>query len=207
MEVSVTHVEGAGTAAAGQGGGAAVSHSIRAIPTTYGGILFRSRLEALYAAAFDEMHIGWAYEHVGLDMDGTWYLPDFWLPDIRTFFEVKGAHLERMEKPWRLARFLLREELDLDPEAWAYPDKLVVVGDELGRVSALLPLDETPSENDHQAATVAQCDRCQSSWFMSESGWWRCRQCAAYSGSKHLRDVQGGVDLVAGFTRLFQGVA
>ena len=34
---------------------------------------------------------------------GAWYLPDLWLPDLRTYIEVKGAHMERAAKPEELA--------------------------------------------------------------------------------------------------------
>lgn len=57
-----------------------------AIPTTYNGIEFRSRLEAKWAAFFDEM--GWGYEYEPDDFDN--YIPDFaLLGRTRSFVEVK----------------------------------------------------------------------------------------------------------------------
>lgn len=47
---------------------------IKAIPTTYSGVNFRSRLEARWAAFFDLAGIRWDYEP--LDMEG-------WTPDFR----------------------------------------------------------------------------------------------------------------------------
>lgn len=44
-----------------------------AIPTAYGGVNFRSRLEARWAAMFDLL--GWRWEYEPLDLDG--YIPDF----------------------------------------------------------------------------------------------------------------------------------
>ena len=35
---------------------------LQAIPTTYSGILFRSKLEAQYAAMFDILNVLWEYE-------------------------------------------------------------------------------------------------------------------------------------------------
>jgi hypothetical protein len=46
---------------------------MRAIPTFYAGVRFRSRLEARWAAFFDEIAIEWDYEPI--DLDG--YIPDF----------------------------------------------------------------------------------------------------------------------------------
>lgn len=65
------------------------SQGPRPIPTQYAGVRFRSRLEARWAVFFDSLGIRWVYEPDGLEIDGIWYLPDFWLPDLRRFFEVK----------------------------------------------------------------------------------------------------------------------
>ena len=62
---------------------------IKPIPTEYKGILFRSRLEARWAVFFDELYLEWEYEVNGFDLDGTWYLPDFWLPQVKMWAEVK----------------------------------------------------------------------------------------------------------------------
>lgn len=50
-----------------------IDYSIQAIPTTYAGIRFRSRLEATWAAMFDLLGWRWEYE---CDPIGGW-LPDF----------------------------------------------------------------------------------------------------------------------------------
>jgi len=99
-----------------------MSGSIRAIETRYAGRRFRSRVEARWAVFFDCLNIRWDYEQEGFDLSGvilprgdemvrdgilirknislpsgTWYLPDFWLPELQVadrtpgaFFEVKG---------------------------------------------------------------------------------------------------------------------
>lgn len=53
---------------------------LKAIDTYYKGYRFRSRLEARWAVFFDALGIGFKYEVEGFDLDGLWYLPDFWLP-------------------------------------------------------------------------------------------------------------------------------
>lgn len=63
----------------------------RAIETRFRGHRFRSRLEARWAVFFDALAIRWVYEIEGFDLDGTWYLPDFWLPDLGWWAEVKPA--------------------------------------------------------------------------------------------------------------------
>lgn len=62
---------------------------LKAIPTTYAGVTFRSRLEARWAVFYDTLGIRWFYEHEGYDLNGTWYLPDFWLPQQNCFVEIK----------------------------------------------------------------------------------------------------------------------
>jgi hypothetical protein len=63
---------------------------IKAIETQYNGYRFRSRLEARWAVFFDTLGITYEYEKEGYDLDGTWYLPDFWLPDLKLWVETKG---------------------------------------------------------------------------------------------------------------------
>jgi hypothetical protein len=77
--------------------------TIRAIPTRYKGYHFRSRLEARWAVVLDALGICWRYEDQGYDLGHLGqYLPDFWLPDLNTFLEVKGASPTPQET-WKLA--------------------------------------------------------------------------------------------------------
>lgn len=65
---------------------------IKAIETVYKGYRFRSRAEARWAVFFDNAGIKWMYEPEGFKLsDGTMYLPDFYLPEMDCFFEVKGV--------------------------------------------------------------------------------------------------------------------
>lgn len=62
---------------------------IKNIETEYKGIKFRSRLEARWVVFFDELQIQYHYEVEGFDIDGTWYVPDFFLPDYSCWVEIK----------------------------------------------------------------------------------------------------------------------
>jgi hypothetical protein len=64
---------------------------MKVIETRWRGHRFRSRTEARWAVFFDAAGIRFFYEHEGYDLDGVRYLPDFWLPDLKMFFEVKGG--------------------------------------------------------------------------------------------------------------------
>ena len=71
---------------------------IKAINTKYKGYNFRSRLEARWAVYFDSLGIKWEYEKEGYHFeDGTRYLPDFWLPEVNMWAEVKGQELTEKE--------------------------------------------------------------------------------------------------------------
>jgi len=62
------------------------------IETTYNGYKFRSRLEARWAVFLESIGASgasYAYEHEGYDLNGIWYLPDFWVPSWNSFIEIK----------------------------------------------------------------------------------------------------------------------
>jgi len=113
--------------------------AIKAIETYYKGCHFRSRLEARWAVFFDALGVEWSYEPEGFEwparpadpddddgpfgyglpeLFGGYYLPDFWLPSINTWFEVKGPEPDAEE--WRI----------LSEFRWTADGRLVVaVGD------------------------------------------------------------------------------
>lgn len=78
---------------------------IDAVPTTYDGTDFRSRLESEWAQTLNLNGINWEYEPVTVTLpSGATYIPDFWLPDFGTWIEVKGPGIPRVEKAYELAR-------------------------------------------------------------------------------------------------------
>lgn len=79
---------------------------ISAIPTLYKGFHFRSRSEARWAVFFDTFGLEWRYEQEGFNVNGSLYLPDFWLPHLRVWFEVKGEEPteEEIEKAENLTK-------------------------------------------------------------------------------------------------------
>lgn len=63
--------------------------NFRVIPTKYNGYFFRSRLEARWAIFFDSLGIKYFYEHEGYEIDGKWYLPDFYFIENAINVEIK----------------------------------------------------------------------------------------------------------------------
>ena len=71
---------------------------MRAVPTRYDGVEFRSRTEAQWASVLRDHDIRYQYEPIvfffGRVAPAHWlymdaYLPDFWLPERRLWLEVK----------------------------------------------------------------------------------------------------------------------
>jgi hypothetical protein len=66
---------------------------IQAVETHYGDCHFRSRIEARWAVFFDSAGLSWHYEPELFDLgSGIHYLPDFYLPTLACYIEVKGAY-------------------------------------------------------------------------------------------------------------------
>lgn len=63
---------------------------MKIIETEYKGTIYRSRTEARWAVFMTALNFPFVYEPECFDLgkDG-WYVPDFWLPSIDSFMEVK----------------------------------------------------------------------------------------------------------------------
>lgn len=85
--------------------------AIQPIQTRYHGYKFRSRLEARYAVYFDEMGIQWEYEPQGFVLtNGVCYLPDFYLPELRVWVEIKPNRDIPYSDCQKVARFAHEKE-------------------------------------------------------------------------------------------------
>jgi hypothetical protein len=80
---------------------------MKALETRYNGYRFRSRLEARWAVFMDAIGVAYEYEPEAYDLDGMFYLPDFWLPGMEAYLEIKPKYPtdEETEKASRLAQF------------------------------------------------------------------------------------------------------
>lgn len=76
--------------------------AIKPIPTECLGTRFRSRLEARWAVFFDRASIPWRYEFEGFQLPSGWYVPDFWLPKLRVWLEIKPEPALSGSRPFRL---------------------------------------------------------------------------------------------------------
>ena len=70
-----------------------MAEAIQAIETIYDGYRFRSRLEARWAVFFNAAGIPYVYEPEGYKLpDGTFYLPDFYLPWFKMYIDIKPLY-------------------------------------------------------------------------------------------------------------------
>lgn len=92
---------------------------LKAIETQYKGYRFRSRLEARWAVFFDSLGLKWEYEKEGFEFDGTRYLPDFWLPSLKLWVEIKGeVNWIKNDNGWTYSSELDKCEKFKDAQEW-----------------------------------------------------------------------------------------
>ena len=162
--------------------------TIAAIPTTYKGIEFRSRLEAKWAFVFDQ--IGWPWEYDPLDLNG--YIPDF----ILTFHH---APMLVEVKPEFTIEDLRKAVPKILRSGWE-KEALVVGGSLLGRYDAIgimncldwryyLDGEEgkvwTQNPEDWEEAEVFHCHEHKGIGICSSIQSYKCRVCGAHDGDSH----------------------
>lgn len=106
----------------------------KVIETVYNGYRFRSRLEARWATFFDTLGIKYEYEKEGFDLEGTWYLPDFWLSERNIWVEIKGQEPteEEQHKAEKLAHYT-------DKATYIISGNIPSLQDDMGIIQAFYP--------------------------------------------------------------------
>ncbi|HEX9086733.1 MAG TPA: hypothetical protein VF867_04325 [Arthrobacter sp.] len=102
----------------------------KALEVLYSGKVFRSRLEARWAVFLDLMQVNWDYEpchyEIGPDL---YYLPDFYLPDLQLWLEVKGApYLDSASMAKCLGSVAGPQPIPLREYPYTPSEKLLLVG-------------------------------------------------------------------------------
>lgn len=144
---------------------------IKPIETFYNGYRFRSRLEARWAVFFDSLGMPYEYEPEGFSLsDGTFYLPDFYLPQSREWFEVKGVMSS--EDQHKVDQFVSDTCF---PVAIGYSD--FTFQSPIMDGSVCIGIDEKGS------SYFGKCYSCQNFYFIGESASYRCTSCGYYDGN------------------------
>jgi len=160
---------------------------MRPIETRYNGYLFRSRLEARWAVFFETLGWQYTYEPEGFVLpDGTWYLPDFFLPAFGVWVEIKPQPPTEAQRQiaWQFAMQGLRYYLLYGP--CASRDHGAYWVEEADDDTTLLPEDRFETIDAH-VAMFSSCPQCPASvWLVDWYGrngyggacWSACRpQC------------------------------
>lgn len=167
--------------------------AIKAIETEYNGYRFRSRLEARWAVFFDVLHIKYEYEPEGYELtDGSWYLPDFYLPEQNLFFEVKGVMSESDKN--KIIQFAKDQNNDFYV---GYPDLSFEV--------------YAPDYNDRVAiskseAVIGRCASCGRYYFFTEWGSYECTYCHYYDGDSSFVNYLHGDWTESSFEKPYKGL-
>lgn len=151
---------------------------LKAIETQYKGYRFRSRLEARWAVFFDSLGLIWTYEQEGYNLDGVWYLPDFYLSSHEIYVEIKPEGMSPFElsKCELLANSSGKAVLAIQGNPWPgeYSLRLCLPSD--AHESGIYDLDD---------AEFGSCRKCEALVIVqnddSESGlgWSQFEQCIA----------------------------
>jgi len=151
---------------------------IKAIPTKYKGITFRSKMESLFAKWCDENRQKWIYEPEGLTNGKDCYLPDFYLPDSKMIVEIKPVFF--VEETYKLDMLINCESFDklglaiiemvpgLHVIKYAAPNEY---GD-LGRYW---------EDKKHNGIFSGLCQKC-GAFNICGDGSWHCKGCGFYDG-------------------------
>jgi hypothetical protein len=143
----------------------------RAIETVYNGYRFRSRLEARWAVFLDNLGVTYEYEGEGYSLaDGVYYLPDFYLPQLTCWMEVKGHPIARMDETWRKA-YLLAQQAG---------EHVVVFSGQIGAPGQVFGLDFMGTEDDE---TGHSPDRVF---------WFQCPMCNLWQLGRHIAELPCG---------------
>lgn len=164
----------------------------RSIPTEYGGLLFRSKLEADWAIAFDKLGVVWEYEPRGRYWGEIYYCPDFWLPRSRQWVEVKAVwEPDDVRKIHAVIRHAPQrphagEETPNIPIICCGPEGVFYGYSDirLGSVQDFI------LENASWLRLV-RCGRCAGWYFADWQGSWACQCCGASDGNSHVLDELG----------------
>lgn len=160
----------------------------------YRDVQFRSTLEADWAATLDELGIRWQYEPEAVRLpSGEFYRPDFYLPQIATWLEVKGPLQDGIGKAKELAGAVFHRP-DCPGFVWDNSEccpweyQLVVIG--LAPVNGEITY-EVIDLIGNQGGQLTNCGDCGAWWWFSWSGAYGCRAHRRYGWGDH--DSHGGL--------------
>jgi len=157
-----------------------MEYTISARETTYNGHLFRSSLEARWAAFFDL--VGWKWVYEPFELKG--YIPDFILQFHKPILvEVKPvmdltemrAHAAKIEQSgWTHEALIVGTTPDLGEGMWDY-----------GAIGLLGEYSVANSSFWWAEADIIKCKKCNRESFFHTLGSWACRANGCHDGDHY----------------------
>lgn len=152
------------------------------IPTMFHGVMYRSRLEAKWAAVFEALQWPATYEPIDLDS----YLPDF-------IIEFGACDVLVEIKPDLTDAALVTAKRKIERSGWAGEALILSGRTEFGAVQPRIG-DYAEVENGPDGDQLVWTDgfmfRCLNCGLTFPCGSdWRCRRCGACDGNSHIGDV------------------
>lgn len=161
------------------------------IPTEYNGIQYRSLSEARWAVFFDSMQIMHYYEPEGFVFSGgeIKYLPDFYLPDTDTYFEVKGVMDDK--SMMKIRKFIMECK---KPIVIGYPDMTFQCSVYWGEQDDELEIDyyQDALIASKMESAISFCGKCGKPMFFDFIGLYKCKSCGVYDGDHYLCPMVDG---------------
>ena len=155
----------------------------------YNGIEFRSKLESKTAQALDNIGMRYEYEPAGYKLtNGMWYRPDFWLPDAHQFVECKG----KMDSTDSAKIVGLAMDTGFPVVVLSYDNILLV--------ESVQPEEGITAFMTHERGCIVllECSECGKSWIQYMGNTYRCPNCGAYDGDRHIKsetEIESGQQL------------
>ena len=158
------------------------------IPTTHGMVEFRSRLEARWAAFFDQLGWHWTYE----PFDTAGYIPDFLIQGNRPLLvEVRPVSTRTQFEDQS-------PTVKVDPSEWTGDlvifgtDPLIYWSDQTTPIAGLMGEyreTEDGGEWDWGSAEWCRCLSCQAPALVHEYQSFACRPCGHYDGNAYTGEL------------------
>lgn len=145
-----------------------------------GGIEYRNRLDYGWARQLQAVEESPEYRSRTVDLGDREITLPFFLPRVHQAIVTRPT-LARVEREWgilRRVRAALAAEHPFPGDEDTGPVAALVVAASLGRFQGL----------GGEELAFVRCRFCRAWWFLDTAGWWGCRSCGAYDGTKHLAE-------------------
>lgn len=144
------------------------------IKNKYKGVEMRSKLESKVAMFLDALGILWIYEPKTFRLSNHFsYKPDFYLPKLKIWIEVKGLIEDHNRK---ISKIFVRDN----------KQALVLISSNSMLWYGLWKEDDNNEVFEDLDVLIGKCSKCKSYFLASNLGDWKCLSCDYYEGDNSI---------------------